>query len=366
MKALVIFGLPAALSIFIFEFFSAQMFFFIKSDIPYSLEILRFIYIIPAIFFAYISDKNYRKEALLISHGLGLVACTFLYVYGLEFWTFCIFSLIFNPISVARAALLDNFPKSSPLKLMAFTFAIQNLTWIIFCIMVNQGLSPEQSIWILGTLLLFNAFLIFFFFKDNKDLFDKSHHIKHLEFLQSLDRRWIYILIAVTLANITTYLVWGRIEKVDEELLSWFCLINTSLLLGSLSALLYKKLPHLSIVTLAYVTGACMVLICIFEHSFDIFQHKRTFLSVMSHYFVLTGLYLPLVTDGIITIFGRHRKALGAVTIDFSQSFALIFAAMINPWMDLSFYYISFSVLGLLIVASIIQKICERKSVVDS
>lgn len=366
MRSLVIFGLPAALSILIFEFFSAQMFFFMKSDIPYSLEILRFIYIIPAVFFAYISDKNYRKEVLLISHGLGLIACVFLYVFGLRFWTFCIFSIIFNPISVARAALLDNFPKSSPLKLMAFTFAIQNLTWIVFCVMVDSGLNPEQSIWILGSLLLFNAFLIFFFFKDNKDLFDKAHHTKHLEFLQSLDIRWIYILIAVTLANITTYLVWGRIEKVGVELVSWFCLINTSLLLGSLSALLYKRLPHLSIVTLAYVTGACMVLICIFEHFFGVFHHKRTFLNVMSHYFVLTGLYLPLVTDGIISIFGKHRKALGAVTIDFSQSCALIIAAVINPWIDFSFSRISFSVLGLLIIASVIQKICERRNVIDS
>lgn len=361
MYPLFAFGIPALLAIFLFEFLNAQMFFSLGEDQSYSFEFLRFVHVIPAFVFAYISDKHYRKGALLASHVLGLATSCLLYFFGLHFWTVFLVAIAFNPMSVARASLIDNFPNHSPLTLMAVAFIVKSLPWIGFFWMDVYAINQFNVIqWVL-ILFFINGLLILVLFQDRKDLFFQTHPMRTQGFLQKVDRRTTFTVMAFILAETTIRMTWGRVWHGGQDVALLISITSVALAIGSMSAMLYKRLPHMSIITLTYVTGVCMMLIAMLGHFFGMASYHYGFVSIMSYYCIIAGLNNPLVADAVITMFGPRRKAMGAVMIDLSEAISLSLGAFAITVVPPSFYTVAVMALMLFLSASCLQRHVERR-----
>lgn len=338
------------------------MLFYTDASLPYFYIIARSMHVIPAFIFAYISDKNYRKEALLISHVFGFLASIVLYIYGFGFWSVLLVSIVFNPIPVARAALLDNFPKYSPLKLMAIAFIMKGIPWVVFCVLYQNNFSFIYVENITICLFCVNILMIAFLFRDNRDLFGRSHGVQLPYVFRGVGRQVFCILIAFILMQISIRMAWERIEFIQIDQASWMSFTQIGLILGSASAMLYKRLPHLSIITLTYVAGVCVILLSILEHTFSPVDNRNSIAMVISYYCVIGGVSLPLVADVVISLFGSHRKALGAMMIDVAEALALLLAVCLAALVVSSFYQTACVMLLLFLAASVLQKHIERRA----
>lgn len=367
MWPLIIFGIPVLLSVFIFEFLSAQMYFVTGSENIDVFVLFRIAHLIPAFVFAYISDKNYRKGALFTSHLLGLVAVSTIYIFGFTFWALILVALVFNPLAVARAALLDNFSHYSTLKLMAVVFVVKMIPWIVFNYLRDVGFLSEDLLNITVLLFCVNAVFIGLFFQDKRDIFVHSHPQKKTHFLKGMKRKVIYLVLAFTLAQVPIRIAWDRIYYYfDVDIAAWTSVTTYSLMIGIICAMLYKCLPHLSILTLTYILGVCVMLALLLERSFGVFPSRFSFVGAMNYYCVIGGMTLPFAADAIITMFGSQKKAIGAMMIDISESGALLIAAMISRFFSMFFYADLFFSLAFFFIASVLQKHIERRHVSTS
>ncbi len=362
MYHLIVCGFPSLLGIFLFEFLNAQILFYTETTVSYFYVIARFFHVIPSFSFAYLADKNYRKEALLMSHVLGFIASFLLYLYGFSFWSVLVVSIVFNPLSVARAALLDNFPRYSPLKLMAVAFIMKGIPWVVFCVLYQNGFSFSYLIKVTLSLFLLNVLMIAFLFRDNRDAFGRSHGTQFAHIFRGVGSQVVSILIAFILMQAIIRMAWERIEFIQLDQMSWTAFAHIGLILGSASAMLYKRLPHLSIITLTYVAGVCFIILTILLHRFSPVDHSNSIATVVCYYCVIGGISLPLVADVVITLFGSHRKALGAVMIDVAEAMSLLVAVLLATLVISSFYQTASVMLLLFLVASVLQKQIERRA----
>ncbi len=90
-----------------------------------------FLQIFPAFIFGFISDHHRRRKMLIFSQILGVLGGIFLWIFKFETWVVFFIGITFNPLSVARATMLDNYPKISALKVIAVTYIAKNISWIL-------------------------------------------------------------------------------------------------------------------------------------------------------------------------------------------------------------------------------------------
>jgi len=321
MYDLFVFGVPVFLAIFLGEFLIAQVYLYPEKSTPYIFEVFQFGHLIPAFIFAYISDKNYRKEALFVSHLLGMVVICSLYWLGFNFWAVFWGAFLFNPVSVARAALLDNFPHHSPVKLMAMTCLAQELPWILFAWIKPAW--ADQLVPITIGFFLFNTVIIFCLFRDKKDLF--AHPLKQ-RLSKGNFKHLLWTVLAFFLAQTVLRIGWSNIDLMGQEIASWNAVSAISLSFGLIASMLYRRLPHISMVTLSYILGLFMMLLCLIVYSFAIWNFNDLFSMSIVYYCTISGLYVPFVVDAVLSFVGVTRRALGAIMIDVAQSLSLPFS----------------------------------------
>jgi MFS family permease len=309
---------------------------------------------IPGFLFGYISDRYYRKKMLVVSQALGVLAGLFLYIFGYEIWVLVLIALTFNPMPVARAAFLDNYPQHSTLRLVAITFLAQYLPWAFYNY-IGQFHYQKVILWTLVVLAL-NTILTVFWFKDTYDKQKKSE--SGFEIAKS-NRPVIYTLIAFTLSELTFYLLWVYLEY-DPQNSFWLSIMTYATLIGILIAMLYTRLPHISTITLFYGIGAGITFIsflrCLASHP----ACNDTFISAMSHYSVIGGIYLPFATIAVINMLGPRHKALGSASIEFGDTIASFVAPLINILVNESILNISMIITILYILATFAQRRAEN------
>lgn len=310
---------------------------------------------IPGFVFGYISDRNFRKKALVISQFLGLVGGSILSVFGYENWVLVVIALTFNPLPVARAAFLDNFPQYSTLKLIAITFLAQHSPWVFF----NFIAKFDYKVVVFWTLsiLAINIILTIFFFTDNYDKKPKKHvSIFPKKFKIPL----LQTLVAFTLAEATFYLLWAHLE-VNPFLQTWQSYTTFGTVLGILIALLYNRLPHISIITLFYTIGAGILITVFVGCIFNLSKCNDYFVYAMSHYAVIGGIYLPFVTAAVIDMFGSRNKAFGSATIEFGDTIASFIAPITGFFLKDKIQWIILVTVFLYVLASFIQRSAEKR-----
>lgn len=288
--------------------------------------ILNFLQLIPAFTFAYISDKHFRKKALIVSQILGFLGISILFIFGIKFWVLIGIAITFNPIPVARAALLDNFSHQSSLKIVAITFLAQYFPWIFY----NQIVSfPLNSLYGFTLAILFiNIILTKVLFRDRTDEKKTTKTINILTIINKINKRMMLTIISFMLAGMSLYLVWIYLQNTGDNFI-WFDFTNLGIFIGVACSLFYSVLPHMTIITLFYAVGLCMYLVALITSYTMPYQCDQCLLNVFSHYSIVVGMYVIFVTEAVIKIFGARNKAIGAAVIELTNSIAMVISSMI-------------------------------------
>lgn len=309
---------------------------------------------IPGFVFGYISDRYFRKFVLIVSQILGLIGGALLAIYGYENWVLILIGLTFNPMPVARAAFLDNFPQYSALKLVAITFLAQYLPWAFFTYL--SKINYQTIIYCILGVLALNTILTMFWFKDDHDKNKVAHENM---FTIKYKLPIILTLLAFTLSETGFYLVWAFLE-ITPSFQSWQSITSIGTLIGISLAMLYNRLPHISVITLFYSIGAGILLSVFFRCLIMPSTCDETFVSAMSNYSIVGGLYLPFVTIAVINMFGSKYKAVGSATIEFGDTIASFIAPITSFLVNDKVSSIVLILVCLYICAGIIQRYSEK------
>lgn len=355
-KSIIHLAIPSLIAISTVEIVNIQV--YLSNPISQGGAFMLFLWIslqmIPGFFFGYISDHNYRKPTLIICQLLGVVGGLILLTFGFEFWVLILIALTFNPLPVARAALLDHFPQYSTVKLVAITYIAQYFPWMFFAFFSKL---PNNSVvlYILGILFL-NIILTMFLFKDKNKKEHENHETK-TEIIRK-NPALMYTLIAFVCAEAGFYLLWAFFEynPIGHVELST---TNLGTIFGIGIAMLYTRLPHISIITLFYSIGA-VVTILAFLHCFgNCASCSNNLFSSMNFYCIIGGLYLPFVTDGVIRMLGARHKAFSSALIELGDTVSAFFAPFLNIFIEQNARNVLISVMVFYIAASLFQKRAE-------
>ena len=276
--------------------------------------------LIPGVLFAYLSDQHFRKYTFIISQMLGIIGGIVLTIVGFKFWAVVFIALVFNPLPVARAAFLDNFPQVSALKVIAITFIAQYIPLAFDSIF--QTIPYEKVIFWSLIILSINVFFSIFWFRDKFDTPRPTPSFIHMG--KNTSSIFVF-LIAFIFAETNFYILWDFLDM--NPMFNGSLSKNTaSTLLGVSLAALYTRLPHKSVITLAYSIGAGMAFLAFIHCNHN--TCAADFVDSMKYYSLIGGLYLPFVADGVIGMLPKY-KAMGAASIEFSDVIATILASLI-------------------------------------
>ena len=273
-------------------------------------------------FFGYLSDFKIRKNVLVLSQVLGFVGGLILFFFELKIWVIVLIALIFNPLPVARAALLDNFKKVSPTRIIGLSFFAQFLPWVFFSF-INQFHYQKAVVWVLLALAI-NIFLTIFMFKDSFDEGTTHHSKRHL-----FNSKLLLVMLAFILSETTFYTVWDYLEYAPQ-IRSWVSVTTFGTLFGIVIAMIYPRLPHIAIISLCYFLGAATTLDAIYEGGGSFQTGAVLLVSSIGVYAKVGGLYLPFVADLVIEHVGPKHRAFGSALIEFCGTIATLVAALIN------------------------------------
>ncbi|MBX9744388.1 MAG: hypothetical protein K2X08_04160 [Chlamydiales bacterium] len=356
-------AIPSLLAICIVELVNVEVYLFGPvSQNATMLFIWIALQLIPGFVFGYISDCNFRKATLIVCQLLGLIGGLTLLVFGFETWVLILIALTFNPLPVARAALLDHFPQHSTVKLVAITFLAQYLPWTFFGPIANY---PHRlMIFIILGLLGLNTLLTAFLFKGDTEKLKKKPEANKIKVVFK-NKTFIYSLTAFVFAEATFYLFWAFLEY-NPDGHAWITITNYSTVLGIGIAMLYTRLPHISIITLLYSIGAGIAIIALAHCSFVPSFCGTGLINAMSTYAIIGGLYLPFVTDGVIRMVGTRHRAFGSATIEFGDTIASFVAPLLNIFFIGSSHIILITTVILYIFAALLQRKAENSIATSS
>lgn len=361
-KNVVCLAIPSLIAIIIAEIVNIQV--FISGPLAKKGEVMLFLWItlqmIPGFIFGYLSDLNFRKATLIVCQLLGLAGGLILWIFGFELWVLVLIALTFNPLPVARAAFLDHFPQHSTVKLVALTFVAQYLPWAFYAYIAK--LHYQTTVAFVLYILALNIILtVFLFKKDNKEY--KTEDTKHKIELFKNNSRLIRTLLAFTFAEAAFYLLWAYLENnpTGEVGLSTISLGTT---IGVCIAMLYTRLPHISIITLFYSIGAVSALLAFYRCTSSTISCDDELLASMSYYCIIGGLYLPFVTDAVIKMLGSKRRALGSAMIELGDTIAVFFAPILNIFFHQNSTNILLTISIFFLIAALYQKSTEKHNLI--
>lgn len=315
--------------------------------------------IFPALIFGFFSDLYQRKLVLVASQIFGVLGLFFLWLGGVTFWVFLFLGFFFNPFSIVRATLLDDFSKVSALKVIAITYIVKNISWVGLELSKYYTTQALLNV-LLPTLVLTLILSVALLSARNSKVNSKS--------LINKNKTPILLTItALSLAETTFYLLWVYLESGRAPTgptlqggENWLSVITVGTLLGTAFVMFYKKIPHFSIITILYGAGFGMLIVTfIFMYKFSWSYTEDTLTTTMSHYSVIGGIYLPFVADSLITLCGVKRKAVGSALSEVADALALIVASSLAIFLAQNVFHILIVIGVLYFMATIFQKAVE-------
>ena len=240
LRDLIIHLIPAILSISLFEIIAIEV--YLNTPI-YDSKIKFFLWrsaqAVGGFILGWLSDKFCRKKILVITQVLGVLILPFLWQNFAVFPLFLI-GFLFNPSPVARAALIDNFPKESKAKLISITYIAQFIPWC-FYLTITAFSSMEVLIASLIA-LLGNAAISHLFFEDRKDKSQKPHTEITESFIhKKSSKRAFYTLSALFPGQLVFFISDTFFENLASSA-GLFSALGIGSLIGVLGAIFYKKM----------------------------------------------------------------------------------------------------------------------------
>lgn len=356
--AIIIIGIPPLLTILIYEIIHIVLQTTIVNNNRYLFPYWIAIHAIPGLIFAYISDRNYRKIILLWIQALGLIGGSLLYLFGTKLWVILAISITINAVPVARAALLELFPKSAPLKVIAITYLAMFLPWINYKYI--ELIPIEKISMFIIAMLIITIFLTYYLFKEHHFSNAKQEQIGPSYIAKRINKQLILTFLSFILAESMLYSIWYYTEG-SGKYLNWSDLTNYASLFGIASILLYNRLPHLSIITLFYTIAFGIFTVSIITCSAAANPCQNSLLSAIINFCVISGMILPFITEAIIKMLGKRNKAMASALLYFAIMLSSSIGTGILTWTKPSSVVTLYILMTLIFIAVILQKRAEKE-----
>lgn len=334
--------LPSLFAIFFYELISIEVYLHASlkstSDVaahsltPYKLFTWITTQAIGGLVLGYLSDKFCRKKMLLFTLLCGIIFLPFLFWQGFTVWWIGVLGIGFSPSPIARAALVDNFPFESKVKLMSWTFVAQFVPWVFYLWIGIIDL--ELIFWISWIGVMVVCGLSKLFFEDKRDMKQKDHDISIKDLVHRDRRRKVTItLTALFSAQIVFFLTDSYFEEFSSNG-GLYSALGFGSLIGAIMALFYKKTPHISMITTMYGAGFLISIMPVASIVFFNIEgvNVRYQLMVFSN---LGGFYLPFIYDIILSNLSSKVRGTACGVIDLvislSSLIGLSTILFINP-----------------------------------
>ncbi|NGX36715.1 MAG: hypothetical protein K1000chlam1_01567 [Candidatus Anoxychlamydiales bacterium] len=285
---------PVLIIIFVFEIVAIQM--YISSPLYKSWKLF-FLWIgmqaIGSIVLGYISDKKCRKTTLIFTQISAVFFLIIILFFKFNLISIALLALSFNPSPIARAATIDNFPSYSKVKLIAITFIAQFLPWSFYL-----QISKIKSINILIVCIIaiiINIIITVFLFKDKRDI----AMLKHPTLASMKSKKLFFTIGALLPAQIVFFLADSFFEGMPHNA-GVFSALGVGSLVGTLLSLFYRKVPHISFLTICYGIGVILAAVTLFTTLFLPLTNINLSYQLMM-FSTLGGFYLPFLYDVILS-----------------------------------------------------------------
>lgn len=257
-------------AILVYVFVSIQMYIFLGSSEFYS-NFYKILQAIGVLCFGYVSDRFCRRKTGLSTQFVALSASIGLLFFPKSILLILISGFFYNPLSILRASLLDNIPRMSKVQLIAWTFIIQILP---FCFYNTLSLIHPLLLLKSATFLLSLSFVFsLFFFQDRRDRL--SHNVLHFDIRQlvhpNVHKKFLFTLLAYVPAQCVNFFTGNLLGNFSSNSVL-FSILSASGLVGASIAILYKKTPHVSLLTVLYgisVITATIPIVCIYFYNYQ-------------------------------------------------------------------------------------------------
>lgn len=288
--------------------------------------------LIPAYFFGSLSDTYLRRDYLIYVQIFGFIFGLIFLIIGFKSWVVFLFAMTYNPLSVARAALLDNYKKVSSTEIISTTYIFKYLPWIFIVPLTRY---PIRSVfYFLVPVLALNVLFTIFLFRDRFDTkkkmeqFEELHKEEKASFIR--ENKWAILLNVASFAaaETTFYLFWTYLEETPS--VQNFLFLSTLLsILGLLVVLFYRRSPTISTVAKLYASLILSsIVLAIILYLFG-YSPKEFLIVVMIFNCVIGGLYISISTGVLIQLSGTKRRATGSAFAETSDVIALFAASLL-------------------------------------
>lgn len=301
--------------IFLYAYCYDQVYYW-YSAIPNEADLFGVSVAIGAIGLGFISDKFCRKKTLLFSLFIATPLIILAYFIH-SIWLLIIAGLAFNPLPIVRAALTDNLRQYSKIRLMAIAFFLQFLPDGMYQIYIKfSPISSFYSVIIGLAIMIISAFI---WFQDVRDEAIKLEQSDTTSYFHLFESKKVRLGLYTFLAFIPTQFVFvmaGKAIEIAKHSPDIYSLASGSFAVGALVALLYKRTPHTSILTIAYGFSFMLAVIPVlneFIYSINLGSQAIHMIS----YGAQMGFYIPFVYDVVLSSSKTTHRATACGLLDF-------------------------------------------------
>ena len=346
-------GLPSLLAIALFEIVSIQI---------YNLPNDGYIFIgwilslaLSGLYLGFLSDYFSRKAAIFFTLISGFILLTTINFYGASFLLILLLGLTFNPIPIARASIIDNFPHMSKVQLIAVTFIAQFLPWCFFYYLTDIPRNLLTKI-VLPYILI--NLLAFVFFRDNRNI--KTHIFDIRTIVHKGSKSKVYLTLFALFFGQVVFFLSDTFLEFHPSHYKLYSSLGVGSLIGTCLALLYRKIPHLSVLTLAYGMGILFSIVPLFSViSFSINTLDPSYQTMLVAN--LGGFYLPFVYDAILSFTSPNFRGTLCGVIELLISAASVISLLLFKTIGGSNIYLFTFIIGLFTISMFSQRMAEKE-----
>ena len=348
--------LPIFLSIGAYVFTSSVLFTWIDRDVNL-INWCNAAIALGAIFMGFLSDSLCRRKMLIFIHCVAPILLTLCYLMPTVSVFYVLLCFVYNPLSTVRANLIDNTQEYSKIKLISYSFMIQFLpdSFYVFFQDIHFDIAYLSA---MGAMLLsLSVGLVFFFDRRDEKIKHESMIAKIAFFAPQTRPRALLTFIAFIPTQIA-YFISDNFLDADTLNPLYYSILSFGSLLGAGLSSLYKKTPHVSVLTIAYGVAFLVSVLPLgteFLYGYRQLNVPYMFIALGT----LLGFYISFVYDVILHSVAKHFRGTACGILDFVYSGASLITLISSSFLAQNLSWTLVAIAVAFAVALAVQKRAE-------
>lgn len=315
---------------------------------------------IGSILMGFLSDSFSRRTMLLLVHLLGAIFLTLYYFHPASSFAIFALGLIYNPLSIVRANLIDNLTSASKIKLISLSFIVQFFPETLFYL-YSKIPRYESLIFSLGALFTsLSIGLIFFFDRRDFKIKKEKNSLLKIAFFLPLASKKALLTFAAFIPTQIAYFISDNLLEVYSLNPLYYSILSFGSLIGACMSILYKKTPHEAILTVAYGLSLAISALpvgAIYFYQYDSLDIPFMFVVLGS----LLGFYIPFVYDIILHFVEKHYRGTACGILDFAFSGSSLITLVLFKELSKNLNIALLIVAVLFMLAVTLQRLSEKE-----